>query len=62
LSGQTAREARAVCQEQYCVGCGRFRVLITRILICRQCYDDWLRLAPGRYRDRELMSEEEHAG
>ena len=45
-----------MCQQQYCVGCGGFRVLIARIWICAECYEDWLRLAPARLRDQQLKS------
>lgn len=50
------------CQHKsYCVGCGKFRVLIPQLFICRECSDDWLRLTPVRSRGQELMPEEEHA-
>jgi hypothetical protein len=45
----------------YCVGCGRFRVLVAVILLCTECYGDWLRLTPVRLRDREMMPREAHA-
>jgi hypothetical protein len=43
------------CQRQYCFGCGKVRALVEPIKLCRECYDDWLRLTPGRLRDREVM-------
>jgi len=47
-----------MCQQQYCVGCGKFRELIARILICAECYGDWLRATPARLRDAQLTDEE----
>lgn len=48
-------------REQYCVGCGRTRVLIASILLCRSCYDDWLALAPGRVAQGDLGMRHAHA-
>ncbi len=49
------------CQQQYCFGCGRCRVLVAAIYLCQECYADWLRLTPARLRDREMTPKEAHA-
>lgn len=41
------------CQKRYCFGCGKRRELVAGILLCGECYADWLRLAPGRLRGQE---------
>jgi len=50
-----------MCMNRYCFGCGRFRVLIEPMLMCCECYEDWLRLTPARLRDRNMTPEEAHA-
>lgn len=45
------------CQERYCFGCGRRQILIEPAKMCSECYVDWLRLTPGRLRDREMTPE-----
>jgi hypothetical protein len=55
--GLVARRC-GMCQQRYCVGCGEFRVLIAQILICTECYADWLRATPPRLRDRALAAGE----
>jgi hypothetical protein len=48
-------------REQYCVGCGHTRVLVAVILLCRDCYGDWLALAAARPAQGDLGLRHAHA-
>jgi hypothetical protein len=50
-----------VDRERYCVGCGRTRVLVAAILLCRDCYGDWLALASARPPQGDLGMRRAHA-